>query len=354
MSLQISRKPDFSRLRNALLCQGEPDCVPNIELGVHPSFKARIIGRPMSGVADEIEFARTAGYDYIKLQPGIDMNPGKIFPSGGSQQLRVTEEGGQRRWADEHEGIFKTFEDFEKYVWPKPEDVDYSRLEEANRTLPDEMGLIGQYGDIFTFVWGSMGFENFCLALYEDPELVEALFNKVGGIICNLFENMSSLSRIGAMWYSDDLAYTGGLMVSPRFYRQFLFPWVRKIGDLCKKRNIPFLYHSDGVLWDVIDDLIGCGVTSLHPIEPKAMEIAEVKERVRGKLALLGNIDVDLLSRGTPEEIEAEVKDRLQRVAPGGGYALGSSNSVPEYCSFENYVKMLETCDRCGGYPIKV
>ena len=79
------------------------------------------------------------------------------------------------------------------------------------------------------------------------------------------------------------LAYTSGLMVGPDTLRQHLFPWVRKMGDLCRARDIPFLYHSDGVLWPLLDDLIGCGVTALHPIEPKAMDIAEVKRRAGGR-----------------------------------------------------------------------
>lgn len=353
MSLKIRRKPDHLRLRKALLSQGEPDCVPNLELGVHPTFKSRIIGRPCVTVADEIEYARAAGYDYVKLQPGINMNPGNIASPGGAQ-VRMSDEGHERRWAHEHDGAIQTLEEFERYIWAKPEDVSYARLEEANRILPDDMMIIGQYGDIYTFVWEQMGFERFCMAVYESPELVERLFNTVGAIVYNLFENMAKLDRVGALWYSDDLAYTAGLMVGPDCFRTYLFPWAKKIGDLCRERNIPFLYHSDGLLWKVLEDLIGCGVTALHPIEPKAMDIAEVKQRAGGRLAVVGNIDVDLLSRGTTEDIEREVKDRMRRVAAGGGYCLGSSNSVPDYCKFENYIAMLEANDKYGNYPINV
>jgi uroporphyrinogen decarboxylase len=351
---KLNRKADFTRLRKALLSQGEPDCVPFIELGVHPVWKAKMIGRPCTAVADEIEFARLAGYDFIKLQPGIDMNPSKILPAGGAQTTALTTGDGTRRWADEHSGVINSMEDFERYVWPKPEEITYTRFEDAERLLPPEMGVIGQYGDIYTLVWEQMGFENFAMAIYEDPDLVTALFDKVGGIVHNLYENMVTFPRVQAMWLSDDLAYTGGLMVAPDVFREYLFPWVRKIGDLCESRNIPFLYHSDGVLWDVLDDLIDCGVTALHPIEPKSMDLAEVKERAGGKLAVLGHIEVDTLARGTPEQIEELVKDALRRGAPGGGYAIGSSNSVPEYAKYENYIAMLEAADRWGNYPINL
>ncbi|MEI7634611.1 MAG: uroporphyrinogen decarboxylase family protein [bacterium] len=354
MTLHIERHPDFSRLRKALMCQGEADRVPFIELGVHRMFKEQIIGHSCLTVPDEIEFAQRAGYDYIKIQPVIDMNPGKIYPAGGPQTFTLGVDTGERRWADEHGGAINSWEDFERYVWARPEDVNYSRLEEAARILPPDIGLIGQYGDIFTFVWTLMGFENFSLAIYEQPDLIDALFERVGGIICNLFENMASMERMDAMWFSDDLAYTGGLMISPNLFRKHLFPWVKKIGDFCRRRGIPFLYHSDGKLWEVIDDLIVCGVTALHPIEPKAMDIAEVKRRYAGRLAVLGNVEVDLLSRGSTEDVEAQVRAILRRAAPGGGFALGSSNSVPEYVKPENYAAMLNAGDRWGIYPIEM
>ncbi|MCX7717135.1 MAG: hypothetical protein N2111_01865 [Candidatus Sumerlaeaceae bacterium] len=347
----LTRKPDWQRLRRALLCEGEPDCVPLIELGVHPIWKSEAIGRPCISVADEIEFARRAGYDYIKLQPGISLSPGwkRVVPHMGATKTAM-----DRNWAAEGEGAIRSMEDFEQFPWPDPDTVSYARFEEAERILPDEMAVIGQYGDIFTFVWEVMGFENFAMALFEQPELVEALFQCVGALIYHLFEHMAEFPRVQALWYSDDLAYTGGLMVSPKVYRQHLFPWVAKIGALCRARGIPFLYHSDGVLWEVLEDLIACGVTSLHPIEPKSMDVAEVKERACGRLAVLGSIEVDTLARGTPEQVEALVRDRLRRAAPGGGYALGSSNSVPDYAKYENYITMLEACQRLGDYPIRV
>ena len=75
---------------------------------------------------------------------------------------------------------------------------------------------------------------------------------------------------------------------------------------------MPFIFHSDGKVWEVIPDLIALGVNALHPIEPKAMDINEVKARFGGKLALIGNIDMDILARGTPAAVKAQVRQRIQ------------------------------------------
>jgi len=300
-------------------------------------------------VADEIEFARACGYDYIKLQPKILMNPVVIASGGDPAAARV-----EGRWAAEGKGAIPDRETFERCAWPAPESIGYERFEDADRILPDDMGVIGQYGDIFTFVWEALGFQNFSLLIYEDPELIEEMFAKVGAVIYNLFERMVEFRRVEALWYSDDIAYTGGLMLAPEFFREHLFPWMRKIGVLCKNKKIPFIYHSDGVLWEVVEDLVEMGVTSLHPIEPQSMDVGEVKSRVAGRLAVLGSVEVDTLCRGSREEVEALVRDRLRRAAPGGGYCLGSSNSIPDYVNVENYITLLELGDRLGTYPIEI
>jgi uroporphyrinogen decarboxylase len=101
-----------------------------------------------------------------------------------------------------------------------------------------------------------------------------------------------------------------------------------------------------------MDDLVACGVNALHPVEPTSMDLAEVKARSGGRLCVLGSVEVDLLARGTAEQIEAMVADHIRRAGPGGGFAIGSSNSVPEYARYGNYIAMLEAADRLGTYPL--
>lgn len=355
MNNSSDRKPDFGRLKKALFLQGEPDWVPLAELGIDVTMKEFILGRPIQNLQDEVDFAIHAGYDYVKLGPGIDLNPGNIKPKEGNRQAEATEHDSERVFANEGQGIITCWEDFERYQWPKPEEVSYRNFESIASVLPDEMGLIGQYGDIFTQVWMTMGFEAFSFAQIEHPELIKALFDKFGGIIVNLFENMAQFDRISALWYSDDIAYTEGLMVSPNLLRTHLFPYMKRIGDICREKGIPFLYHSDGVLYEVLDDLQQCGINALHPVEPKAMDIVELKKKVAGRFCLIGNVELDsFLCRGTPETVEQEVKRLIRDVAPGGGYSLGSSNTVPRFVKKENYRAMIEACKKYGRYPIDI
>jgi uroporphyrinogen decarboxylase len=270
--------------------------------------------------------------------------------------LKDEKTGVVRNWASEAEGVITNMEEFERYVFPSYENgISMAAFEQAGELLPPGMKVIGQYGDIFTWVWTLMGFETFSMALFDQPELVERMFDKLGGLIYSMFERMVEYDCVGALWYSDDIAYTESLMVSPATLRQYLFPWMKKMGDLCRANDMPFIYHSDGDLFPVFDDIIDCGVNAVQPIEPKAMDIVEVKKKVGGKLCVIGNIDlIYTLTRGSVEEVEAEVKERIRTIAPGGGYALGTANTVPDYVIPENYRAMVESCLKYGKYPISV
>ena len=342
------RRPDFSRLVTTLFA-GKADVVPMIELGIHPLVKEAILGRPVSTVRDDIEFMSGMGYDFIKIQPSISFRldlPEAKVPGVAALYKNAPD----RAWATEHKGVITSWEEYERYPWPNVNDIDYRRFEEARVALPEDMGIIGQYGDIFTVVWELMGFETFAFAVYEQPDLVHALFERVGGLIMSMFETMATMEWVGALWFSDDIAYTGGPLLNPEFFRKHFFLFLRKIGDLARKRSIPFIYHSDGVLWSMMDDIVGSGVTALHPIEPKSMDIREVKSRYGDRLCLCGGVEVDTLARGTPDDVRSLVRQYIAEVAPGGGWCAGSSNSIPEYVPVPNYIAMVETVLHEGTY----
>ena len=330
--------PNFENLQKTLLNK-KSSYIPMIELGIDPTIKEKILGRPILQPKDDIDFMLQAGYDFVKIQPEIVINLNRQV----LQNIAQPADSQDRAWSPEGAGLITNWEEFDKYVWPKKEDINYSRFEKTNKVLPENMGIIGQYGDIFTNVWELMGFETFAMAIYEQPDLVEALFEKTSDLILSMFDTMADMETVGILWYSDDIAYSSNLMVSPDFLRKHFFPILTHIGKLARKRGIPFIYHTDGVLWDVMDDFIDCGVNALHPIEPKSMDIYEVKEKYGDQLCLCGGVEVDLLCRGTQSEVADLSKKYMKEIGSYGGYCLGSSNSIPNYINLENYQTLLVT-----------
>lgn len=333
-------RPDIEQLIQTLK-RGKAEYLPLAELGIHPTIKEKLLGHPILTLKDDVDFWHKAGYDYIKLQPGANFNPAA---RGLSENLTFSEDGTfSRKWAAEGKGVISTIDEFEKYNFPKESDFDYSKFEHIKPLLPEGMGVIGQYGDIFTMTWEMMGFEEFSMALFTNPELIQILMDKIGKLVLKMFAYMAQCDSVDILWYSDDIAYTNGLLISPDCLKQYFFPWLKKIGDLAKEKNKPLIFHTDGILYEVFENIIECGVDAIHPIEPKAMKISEVKEKVGDRLSLIGNIDVDLLSRGKPAEVRRQVIKNVEQVGYNGGYCVGSGNSIPEYVKMENYLAMIDT-----------
>ncbi len=337
--MKHKRKPDYQSLVQTLKA-GKSYRIPLIELGVHPFVKEAVLGKPITGLQDEIEFALKTGYDFIKIQPGMDFQV--AMPTTGIQSSGKSP-APDRAWAPGGSNIIASLEDCEKLRFPRKEEISYKRFDQSLSLLPDGMGVIGQYGDIFTLVWELMGFETFSIALYEDPELIRYLFDTLGNTILSMYETMAEYDHVKAVWYSDDIAYAGGLMIAPEFLEEYLFPYIKKIGEIASRRGIPFLYHSDGVLYSVMDTLIGSGVTSIHPIEPKSMDIRQVHAQYGDRLGLCGGIEVDTLARGTVQEIQSLTRSFAEEIGTKGGWCAGSSNSIPEYVPVQNYLAMVET-----------
>ena len=339
-------RPDIFTLLKTLR-NGKGDFVPLMELGVHPKIKERFLGHPIQSLQDEVEFSYKAGYDYVKLQPIVDFNPQKL---GAQTEEKPLDGTLSYNWAHEGQGLITSFDDLERYVFPRPEEIDYSRFEQIKQYLPEGMGVIGQYGDIFTMTWELMGMEAFSLALFENPELVKTLNSILGNIELSMFEYMVQSDVVDAIWYTDDIAFSTGLLVSPDVLHSYFFPWLKKIGEMAKAADKPFIYHTDGVLWDVFEDIIACGVNALHPIEPKAMNLAEVKQKYGDRLCLIGAVDVDLLCRGSKEEVEETVRHNIEVAAYNGGYCVGSGNSIPDYVNYENYLTLLNASKKYGTF----
>lgn len=360
------RKPDFARVRRTLLLQGEPDYVPLFD-SLDKQVKSAFMGRPVVSLRDEVDFAALAGYDFVSFEIGLRplwRSRALSGPEGAAANpvLRVerarysviNDADNERAWANEGKGVITGAKEFEEFNWPTVNDFDFSVLTDVKKYLPDGMKALVTVDGVYTPVWLLMGGESFYRALIQNPVFITRMFERVGTMQMSLSEKIVSYDTVGSLRINDDIAYNNGTLVSPKHLRQYFFPWLKKVGDLCKSRDLPFIFHSDGDLTAVLDDIIAAGVNGIHPIQPNAMDIISVKKRVGDKLCLLGNIDMDIMTRGTEKDVAELVMKNLRNVAPGGGYLVGASNSVPEYIPLKNYNAMRETALKYGKYPISV
>jgi len=102
------------------------------------------------------------------------------------------------------------------------------------------------------------------------------------------------------------------------------------------------MFHSDGNLMEILDDILSLGAAMLHSIDPMAgMDIAEVKRRSHGQMALMGNVQCSLLQEGPKEAIRDSAMYCLEHASPGGGYVFATSNTVFPGMPLENYEYMV-------------
>ncbi len=349
-------EPSFERYRTMLLRTGEPDRVPLGDISVHPLLKAGVLGRPIQTPADEVAFWATAGYDGVPIEQGLQLTSlirQESMQEVSAQYAADTAEAQVRSWATEGQGVVASREDFERLDWPDPDALDYSRFEQIGALLPAGMKVIGVLGKVFTNVSWLMGLEGLSFATADDPELVDALFERVGRFQYRAFERLLDFDCVGAVWHADDIAFNTQLLVNPRLLRKHVFPWYAEMNRVAHACGRLTVYHSDGALQEVLPDIVACGFDGLNPIEPGAMDIDAVRREYGSRISIIGNIDLRYtLTRGTPEEVRAEVRQRIHDLAPGGGYAVSSSNSVPEYVPLANFNAMREATLTYGRYPI--
>ena len=110
--------------------------------------------------------------------------------------------------------------------------------------------------------------------------------------------------------------------------------------------TLPWIYHSDGNLNPILDGLLSLGMSGLHPFEPGGMDILATKQKYENKLCVVGNVNIDLLSRGTPAEVEDETTRIINSLAPLGGHIISSSNSLASYVRAENVRAMMRAVSK--------
>jgi uroporphyrinogen decarboxylase len=351
--------PDFQRLMKVFLRQGEPERLPFIELFADREIMEAVIGEPIPVPAHHerelrelalrrgLRFWHDTGYDYMTVQAVVDL-PFKLLMAADTAHLSRE----NRSWTDESSGIINSWEGFESYPWPRPEDIDYFDLEYVAGKLPDGMRMIflGPGGQLENIMW-LMGYVPFAFALADDPALVEAIAQKVGELLISIFRAAAEMPGVGALWLGDDMGFKTATMVSPEHLRRYVFPWQKKLAQIAHDHNLPFLLHACGNLGQVMDELIDdVGIDAKHSFEDVIMPVAEAKRQYGDRIAVLGGVDVDLLCRSSEDEVRAYTRRVIEDCAPGGGWALGTGNSVANYIPVQNYLAMLDEGRRYGTF----
>ncbi|MBI9073035.1 MAG: hypothetical protein JEY94_15645 [Melioribacteraceae bacterium] len=273
------------------------------------------------------------GYDYITVS-AWRLNA-LAFPKG---------EVDQKKSKSQNEGaLIKDIESFEKYPWPDADSYDYSLYEKIGKGLPDGMMMIpNSNGGVLENVTELVGYEQLCYMYMMDAELTKEIFDAVGSRLLRFYENVSKFDKVGAVIANDDWGFKTQTMFPPDMLREYVIPWHKKIADAIHSAGKLSMLHSCGNLKEVMDDIIDdIGYKGKHSYEDEIIPVEEAYKLWGDRIAIIGGLDIDFLTRSTPTEITRRAKALLELTSEKGGYALGSGNSIPEYIPYENFVAMI-------------
>jgi len=246
-------------------------------------------------------------------------------------------------------GPIQNRSDFESYPWDELAkrywqafDKQFTMLSEC---MPDGMKAIGGVGNgVLEISEDLVGLEYLAYMQVDDPQLFADLYNKIGDLMVQIWATF--LERYAKDYavcrFGDDLGFKSGTLVAPNTIRQHIIPQYRRVIKLVHDAGLPFLLHTCGNIFAVMDDIIDTGIDAKHSNEDVIAPFDKWIELYGSRIGLFGGIDVDLLCTLKPDETYQRIVESGTRFRKNAnGYALGSGNSIPDYVPVENFLAMI-------------
>ncbi len=353
-------EPNWQGLRRCILREGTPDRVYHIELFLDGEVQEAICDRfgvlegldqndPFFPHRRQIALQSFLGYDYVRWS--LEGQDWPLHRATAQDTAALARRDG-RSFVDLHRGPIANWEEYEAYPWPDPEKASTASLEWFSEHLPENMCVIGSGGfaHFAEHLSWLMGYETLCTALYEQRDLVEAISQRLTDYYRVFLKRLLEFDCVKITWGSDDMGFRSGPLISPADMREFVLSGHRIMAQMSHDAGRPYLLHSCGNLELIMDDLIDdVKIDAKHSFEDTIESVVDAKTRYGGQIALLGGIDVDFLCRADEPAVRKRVRKTLEACMPGGGYVLGTGNSVANYIPVNNYLAMLDEGRRYGS-----
>ncbi len=370
--------PDKQRLLNAIV--GEPvDRVPNFEILFEDRVTAKILGRHVGGstlgsmkevptstealekarrvhedrdieseerpirAADYAELCLCVGQDALAI--GDTMAP--FFKRTDTGKKVLVKDKSFRNRKDVEAGLILPTENMDFFQRNLPYIREY-REEALNKNLGFTLLVGDLFQQLYEFVFD---FNSFSYLLYDDYTLIEELIEAGIEYWLSFSEYIVTERLVDFIYFADDLALKSGLFVKPDMLRDLYLRRYRKVLGVFADAGIPIVFHSDGDVSAIMDDLLEMGIDCFNPIDPYSMDYRALKKRYGRNLTLMGNIDLVFpLANGTPEDVRRDVQEHMRVCKPGYRYICATSHSMTNYVPDENVVAMIDAIHDYGLY----
>jgi uroporphyrinogen decarboxylase len=248
------------------------------------------------------------------------------------------------------EPAIKSLDEVDRLKVPDPHrDPLLSELLKATRIVAGEIGdkaFIIARGDQgpFSLACEIRGMSEFMmdLALGEQTDKIHQLLD-----FCRQVTTRYALAQIEAGGHATSIGESpsGPDLLSPRYYRLYAYPHVKKLVDDLKAKGILLAYHICGNATPIINDMVSSGAAIIE-IDQKSDQKA-CKAAARGKATLLGPVDPSgVMAKGTPELVMEKCREAIENLGEGGGFILGPGCALPATTPDENIDAMIEAAKK--------
>lgn len=360
----INKAPERMSSRERVLrtfAHEKTDRVP-IGYDANPGVDRRF--REALGAKDWYELADAIGMDCRAVGARYIGRP--LFPELPDRKTDPID-GFHTRYVKHRSGGYEDFCDFplagaepeqlDAYPIPDPDDFDYD--DAARRFAIDDgralfIGGAGT-GDVINSLGRMMGMENILINLITGDEATLRLIARRADSQLGVLERLldKNPGKVDFMWLGEDLGTQIAPMISKELYRSALKPTHKKFVDLAKSRGLPVIVHTCGSSSWAYEDFIEMGVDAVDTLQPEAANMSPeyLKKTFGTRLGYRGCISTaGPLAFGTPEEVDACVRDTLKIMMEGGGYHFAPTHAIQDNTPTENVIAMYNAAHRYGVY----
>ena len=258
--------------------------------------------------------------------------------------------------------LAKTVEEINNYGhWPSSDWFDYSMIEEQCNEIRRQERVVVFMGDRLNRIaqlkpaMYIRGVEEIFTDMGLNPEIAKAIFSNISSFYSSYAERIleAAKGKLDIFLMGDDFGSQDGLLLSPKMWVDFIGSGFTNYIDMAKSCNVFVMHHTCGSVRALIPLMIERGLDILQSIQPEAsgMNPRELKSEFGKQLAFHGGISIQkTLPFGTPDDVRKEVREKVEALAPGGGYILCTAHNIQADTPVENVKELLKAYKDYGCY----
>jgi len=346
-------KPDYTRIVGAARNE-KTDGIPLYEHCINNKVIGELIQRDLDAMYESRDPGQLKELFLLTAQFHIDHGYDTYSFEGCFTELVQ----GGKGLIGQAGSIINNVDDLNTFPWDTIVDDYFEKFgiyfDAIKATLPEGMKITGGVGNgIFETVQDFVPFTELAYLEIDEPELFTDLWNKVGETLYKIWERfLNSYSDILAVGrFGDDLGFKSAPLLNPRTIRDHIIPQYARIVSLVQSKDIPFLLHSCGCIFDVMDEIIEkTGINAKHSNEDTIAPFSKWVDEYGERIGNFGGFDMDFICRESPDVIRKYVRDIVVPLKDKKGLAFGSGNQIADYVPPENFQAMVDEFRLIRGF----